>query len=254
VIARILLVVSVAAFLMNCAGNKPKPDWTASQYYHYAKAKYDDGDYFEASNELTVVVLRYAGSPVADSAQYYLGMCHFSMDEYLIAASEFEKLINNMSRSPMVPNAQFKLAESYFKLSPRPSLDQKYTSKAIREYQIFIEDYPTNELKSEAEKRISQLREKMATKQYQNAEGYRKMREYRAAIIYFDIVLNEYYDSSKADDALIGKIRTYIEMEDYTSAEQSYIKFKEQFPQSELLPEAEDLYDSLPEKFTSTEQ
>ena len=161
---------------------------------------------------------------VADSAQYYLADSHAKMKEYLIAAVEFEKLINDMSRSPLVPMAQFKLAECYHKLSPRPSLDQQYTQKAIREYQYFIEENPTHELKSEAEKNILELRNKLAKKDWGNAEVYRKIRKYKSAIIYYDQVLDNYYDTEWADEALLGKIRTYSEMGEYDTAQMDGIQ------------------------------
>jgi outer membrane protein assembly factor BamD len=238
---------------VSCAGNKPQPDWTASQYFQYAKEKFDGEDYYEASNEFTVIVLRYAGSTVADSAQLYLGDCHFNMEEYIIAAAEYEKLINYMGRSPLVPDAQFKLGESYFQLSPRPPLDQNYTEKAIRAFQNFIEDNPTNELKEKAEKRITECREKLAKKQYSNAENYRKMREYDAAIIYYSIVTDEYYDTALADDALIGKMKVHKELKDFKSVKADYVKFKELFPQSDLTEEADEVLASLPEEYLTTE-
>jgi len=37
--------------LAGCGGRKPAPDWTAEEYYQYAKEKYDDEDYFEAVND-----------------------------------------------------------------------------------------------------------------------------------------------------------------------------------------------------------
>ena len=81
----LLSLFFISVFLIwNCAGNKPKPDWTAEQYYKFAKKKFDKKDYFEAVNEFTVVVLRFAGSGVADSAQYYLAKSHYHMKEYLI--------------------------------------------------------------------------------------------------------------------------------------------------------------------------
>lgn len=231
---KVVLVLLISLFIINCAGNKPKPDWDAEQYFKYAKSLYDDEDYYEASNEFTVVVLRFAGTSVADSAQYYLAESHYHMDEYLIAAVEFEKLINSMSRSPLVPLAQFRLAESYFEQSPRAPLDQTYTNKALRAFQTFIEDYPTHELKDKAQKKIAILRDKLAEKAYVNAENYRKMREYDAALIYYDQVLDKYYDSSWADDALVGKIETYLEMEKSDQALKELDKFKQQFPDSEL--------------------
>ena len=230
---RVVLVFSSLFLILNCAGNKPKGDWTASDYYHYAKEMFDEEDYYDASNEFTVVVLRFAGTSVADSAQFYLAESHFMMDEFLIAAVEYEKLINSMGKSPLVPRAQYKLAESYFQLSPRPSLDQQYTNKAIRSFQTFIEDYPRDEQKEDAEKRIAELRDRLAEKAIASASVYQKMREYDAAIIYYDKILEQYYDSAWADDALLGKIETYISMEDFDNAAKEIEKFSEQFPGSE---------------------
>jgi len=241
----------IAIFLLSCAGNKPRPDWSASQYYHYAKKMFDDEDYYDAVNHFTVVVLRYAGSNVADSAQYYLAESHFKMEEYLVAASEYEKLINNMSRSPLVPKAQFQLAESYYRLSPRAALDQTYTLKAIRAYQSFIEDNPTNELKPKAEKRIAELRDKLAKKEWLSAEIYRKMRKFRAALIYYNEVLEKYYDTSWADDALYGKIRVHLEQEDFLSASKDIEKFEAQFPLSKLKDKVRELKSKIPVKISA---
>jgi len=243
-----LILFGILIFFWSCAGNKPKPDWSASQYYHYAKKLYDDENYYDAANEFTVVVLRYMGSPVADSAQYYLGKSQFKMKEYLIAASEFEKLINTMGRSPLVPDAEFMLGESYYKLSPRAALDQSYTLKAIRAYQTFIEDNPTHPLKEKAEKRIAELRDKLAKKKWLSADIYRKMHKYRAALIYYDEVLEKYYDSSWADDAMLGKIETYMEMERYDDARKEIDKFKAQFPFSDLKKQVDKLDKDLSKK------
>lgn len=235
------LLILFSAILINCAGNKPQADWSGSQYFHYALNLFEDEDYYEAANEFTVVVLRYAGTSVADSAQYYLAESHYMMEEYLIAAVEYQKLITSMSHSPLVALAQFKLADSYYMQSPRPELDQTYTYKAIRAFQVFIEDYPGHELKPKAEKKIADLRDKLAYKALASAEIYRKMREFDAAIIYFDQVLDKYYDSSWADDAMVGKIQTYIEMDKPQNASKEVEKFKAQFPQSDLQGRVDEL-------------
>jgi outer membrane protein assembly factor BamD len=244
---RKLLLALIALLLFNCAGSKPEADWTAIEYYRIAKEKYDDEDYFEAVSDFTVVLLRFAGSTVADSAQYYLADCHYQMGDYLIAAVEFERLVNTMSQSGLVPKAQLRMAESYYQLSPRFTLDQKFTDRAIREYQNFIEDFPTDSLKEEAEKKILFLRNKLSHKEYQNAEIYRKMSEYEAAIIYYDQVLAKYYDTDWADDAQFGKIRTYLDSEQMEAAVNEIEKFEAQFPASDLLKELPDIKKDIAE-------
>ncbi len=245
-IRKLLAVLLFSIILFGCSTTRPQPDWTARQYFHYAMDMFNDKDYYEAANEFTVIVLRYPGSVVSDSAQFYLAESHFYLDEFIIAAAEYEKLINSMARSPLVPLAQFRLAESYFELSPRPSLDQEYTIKAIREFQNFIEEYPTHPLREEAEKKIASLRAKLAEKKYLSAEIYRKMRKFRAAIIYYDLVLEGYYDTEWADDAMYGKILTYMESEDYDAARLEIYKFQQQFPNSEYIEEVNAYMQELP--------
>lgn len=230
----------MAFIFQACSGRKPESTWTAVEYFKYAKEKYDDEDYFEAVNEFTVVSLRYPGSSVADSAQFYLGMCHFYMDEYIISAAEFNKLIEEMPKSSLVPEAQFMLAESYYQLSPRAELDQEFTMKANREFQLFIEDFPAHSKKEEVEKKIYELREKLAEKQWRNAEIYRKMRKFKASIIYYDIVLSSYYDTEFADDAQFGKALVYIELEEWGKAKNELLLLKEKYQDSMLLKEAEE--------------
>lgn len=244
---KIYLFLIGTIIFYNCAGVKPQPDWTASQYFKYAMDIYEDEDYYESINEFTVIVLRYPGSSVADSAQFYLAESHYFMDEFIIAAAEYEKLILNMGRSPLMPMAQFKLADCYYQMSPRPELDQEYTHKALRECQYFIEENPTHEMREEAEKKMYELRSKLAEKKWTSGEIYRKMRKFRAAIVYFDIVLDKYYDTEWADRAMYGKIQTYLEMDNNTAARLECYKLLEQFPKSEFRDKVEYVLEFLPE-------
>jgi outer membrane protein assembly factor BamD len=230
-----LFITFVIVFLiLNCSGKKPQTDWDAKEYYRYAKNQYNEEDYFDAVNNFTVIVLRYAGSIYADSAQYFLATAHFNMDEFIIAAEEYKKLINDMPQSPLVPSAQFMLAESYYKMSPRSALDQENTYKAIKEYQTYLEEYPLHGKKEEAEKKIIELRDRLAAKHWRNAELYRKMHKYKSCIIYCDIILNSYYDSEYAEYAQYEKALAYLAMDDIQKAKEELLIFKDKFPDSHI--------------------
>jgi outer membrane protein assembly factor BamD len=240
-----LFILVTALIMISCSGRQPESGWTAEEYFKYAKEKFDDENYFDAINDFTVVILRFPGSSVSDSAQYFLATCHYYLDEYIISAAEYSRLINSMSESPLVADAQFMLADSYYQLSPRAALDQEYTVKAIREFQIFLEDFPTHEKQEEAERKLYELREKLALKMYDTAELYRSMREFKSSIIYYDIVLDKYYDSSYADDAQYGKASAFIDMNDYTQAKTELLVFKDKFPQSELRADVDKLLEQV---------
>ena len=235
----IIVILLISLIWLGCSGRQPESTWTADEYFKYAKEVYDDEDYFECTNEFTIIILRFAGSSVADSAQYYLGMSHYNMSEYIISAAEFSKLINNMPRSPLVPDAQYMLGMSYYEMSPRPALDQEYTLKALKAFQVFVEDFPGHEKREPVDKKLLELREKLAQKNFLNAELYRKMLRLKSSIIYYDIVLERFYDTTWTDDALFGKVLTYMDMEEWQKAQEQVLILKDKFPKTDLAPAVE---------------
>jgi outer membrane protein assembly factor BamD len=234
VVKNFILITMIALIWIGCSGRSPEPTWTAEEYYSYAKELYDDEDYFEATNEYTVIILRYPVSSVADSAQFFLGMSHYNLDEFIISAAEFSKLINNMPQSPLVPDAQYMLGMSYYEMSPRPALDQEYTEKALRAFQTFLEDFPGHKRREEVERKLLELREKLAEKAFLNAELYRKMVWYKSSIIYYDLVLNRFYDTSWADDAMLGKAIALTETGQWADAKKLLLEVNERFPNTDL--------------------
>ena len=127
-------------------------------------------------------------------------------------------------------DAQFKIALSNFKLSPKYSLDQENTNKAIKEFQRFIDDYSTSELVPEANKYMKLCREKLGKKYYRNAESYRKLTWYKSAIIYYDFVLDNYYDTVFAEKALSGKAECYENLDEIENAIKFYKLYLEKYP------------------------
>ena len=75
---------------------------------------------------------------------------------------------------------------------------------------MFIDDFPESDLIPDAEDAILSSRLKLAQKDYESGRMYLKLEEYESALIYFQSVLNHYYDISFADDARIGIIFTHI--------------------------------------------
>ena len=152
--------------IWGCSSTRDIGEMTADERLQYAINLYNDEDYEEAATEFEALLLQYPGSSIVDDAQYYLGMCKYNREEFILAAYEFSKLIKNMPASEFVANSQFMLAECYYELSPNYTLDQKYTVKAIEEYQAFIDFFPLNEKVSESEQKITELNDKLAHKEY----------------------------------------------------------------------------------------
>lgn len=232
-----LLVLMIAG----CGRREVVLDLSAEERFERGMQNYEDERYTRAIDEFRIVTRQFSGSDYADDAQYYMGMSYFNRGEYILAANEFEILVNTMSASPLVADAQFKLSLSYYNLSPRFDLDQEYTRKAIDELQTFIDFFPTHELVPDAEEKIHELNEKLARKQYENGKLYMRMRYYRAATRYFEIVIERFHDTEYAERAYIGKVEALIERNLYEEANETVQRFLRQFPNSDERPRAQTL-------------
>lgn len=234
--------------IWGCGSSTRLLELPAEERLQAAIKMYEDEDYEDATTEFEAILLQYPGNSVVDDAQYYLGMCKYQRGEYILAAYEFSKLVKNMPASDFVSKAQFMLAECYYQLSPNYSLDQKYTVKAIDEFQAFIDFFPLNEKVSEAEKKINELNEKLARKEYSIANIYEKMGYYTASLKYYDMVIETYHDTKYGPLALYSKIMLLMDRKKDNDAIAEMRKFIRLYPSDEHAEEITKLKNSLEAK------
>lgn len=216
--APLLLLLAGAIILTACGGNKLRANMTTEERLAQAIKMFEKKDYFDARTQFRIVTLNAPGSSIVDQAQFYLAECHFHMDEFIIAGEEYKKLIRLYPQSQYLDDAQFKIGLSYYKLSPRSDLDQKYTWSAIEEFQRFMEDYPTSALRPEVESYLDQVRNKLAKKDFDVADLYRKLAYHESALVYFDEVLARFYDTKYAEPALFYKAEILFKLAKHNEA------------------------------------
>lgn len=228
----LLLLTFLSLFILSCGSGKLKPNLPAEERMIYAMKKFDDGDYLDAKTEFRIIVLNFSGQNIVDKAQYYLAECHLYLKEYILAIAEYEKLIRMFPNSEFADDAQFKIGVANYKLSPKYSLDQSYTLKAIEELQKFNEEYPQSEFVAESFELMKKCREKLARKEYKNGDLYRKLTLYDSAVIYFETVLNSYYDTKYAKDAQYWLAECLRKEGDYNRALDEFNRFLTKYPDS----------------------
>jgi outer membrane protein assembly factor BamD len=246
-----LVLFSFVLILFACGGNKARLNMSAEERLDYAMKLFNDKDYFEARTQFRIIILNAPGSTLVDQAQFYLAECHYQMEEFILAASEYERLLKLYPRSAFLDDAQYKLALCYDRLSPKSDLDQKYTLKAIEEFQRFLEEYPTSEFVEEVEKRLFLARAKLAKKEFNTGNLYRKMALYDAALYSFDDVLNHYYDSQYAEPALFYKAEILFKMQRWDEAKPALETLLEKFPTGPFASDAKGMLEQIA-RITST--
>ena len=248
IISNAFLIILAAMLLQSCSSSD-KTDINANddpdKAFLIAKRNYDKKDYLQAIEDFSFIKIKFSGTKIIDKSQYYLGMCYFQRSEYILAAYEFEYLIKNYTGSTYSLPARYKLAMCYYKLSPKYELDQTYTKYAITEFQNFIELYPKDKLSPVAESKINELRNKLAFKEFKSGELYTKLEFYKSATFYFEQVLQEYFDTEWADNALYEKIRVLIIRKKFDEAKKEIDRFEKKFSSSDLLNKVKSLKDKL---------
>ncbi|MBN1541875.1 outer membrane protein assembly factor BamD [candidate division KSB1 bacterium] len=222
-----------------CSSKKISGDLTLEERMNTALELFNKKKYLDARTQFRVITLSHSGSNLADQAQFYLAECHFKLKEYILSAAEYDRLLKVYPKSDYVDDAKYKLGLSYYELSPKYALDQEYTLQAISHFQEFLEEYHTSEFVPQVEKMLREARGKLARKIFAAGEQYRKMGEHGAAILYFEMLLEKYYDSKYAPQAHYWIGECYRKQKRYDKAVSEFEQFLQRYPSHEYVNRAQ---------------
>lgn len=221
--------------------------------FNKAMQLYQNEKYSDAADAFDTVIEIGRGTDYGQEAQFYLAQSYFKDERYLLASSEYERYISLYPQSDKRQEAQFQEAYCYYKLSPRYKLDQKYTNKAIEKFRLYSSRYPNSEKVKQADQYIIDMRKKLAKKLYYAADLYSRVDKYEAAIIYYDLTIDNYPETIWAQRSLVDEIQTYNtyaqrsvqskKQKRYEKAIQTYEKFVQLFPEGEYRSQAEKYVD-----------
>ncbi|MBP2833911.1 outer membrane protein assembly factor BamD [Aquimarina sp. U1-2] len=176
--------------------------------YKAAENLYKAGKYKKALRLFEQIVPQYRGKPQAERIMYYYADTYYQLEDFYLAGYQFERFTKSYPRSDKVEDASFKSAKSYYELSPRHTLDQEETTKAIEKLQNYINTYPDSEKLKEANAMVSELREKKERKAYEIAKQYHHREDYKVAIAAFDNYLVDYPGSVFRENVLYYKLES----------------------------------------------
>lgn len=193
----------------------------------------------------------YKGTDKAENMLYKYAYCAYYQADYQSAEGIFKQFIESFPKSDNVEEVDFMRAYCFYKESPKVELDQSNTLKAMGAMQQFINMHQNSPRSKEASQIIDICRTKLEEKEYQAAQLYFNIGQFRAAGIYFAQVLDDYPDSQKGDFYKLMVIKSYFEFakisvewrqkERFEKVETEYRDFVDRFPESKLMAEAKKL-------------
>lgn len=250
----ILILIVLVSMLVSCSKFQKilNDNSDAGTKYTIAVEYYEEGDYYKALRLFEDLKSRFRGTPKDEQLNYYIAHCYYQERDYVLGSHYFNKFAKDFPQSDNAEEAKFMSAYCYYMDSPRTSLDQNTTMEAIKEFQVFIDMYPNSEKIEECNQLLDDLRGKLEGKDYDNAYLFYKIGDYQASVIALENVLEEYPETSKKENILFTILKaryTYAsksienkQKERFELTKTAYANFVKEFPESEFMKEAENIY------------
>lgn len=173
--------------------------------FDVATRQYEKGNYAKAIRLFEQIAPSYRGKPQAEKMFYMYAQSFYKTRQYYSAGYQFESFVSSYPKSEKKEEAAYLAAHSFSKLSPRYSLDQIDTYKAIDKLQAFINEYPDSQYLNEANVIVKDLREKLEKKAYQIAQQYNKIGDHKAALVVLDNFIIDFPGTPYKEKALYYK-------------------------------------------------
>jgi outer membrane protein assembly factor BamD len=176
----------------------------------------------------------------------------YYLKDYLSASYHFKNFVDYFPGSKDAEEAEYMHSVSLYKMSPKPSLEQTNTIKAMEAMQSYINTHPESKRLVEANKLMDEMRAKLEVKEASAAKLYYNISQYRAASVAYNSVLQSYPESANSDYyqyMVVKSLYNYAEAsvsekqeERFANAAGAYNDLKTSYPNSKYLSEAERYY------------
>jgi outer membrane protein assembly factor BamD len=226
----VLIATTLTLSLLCCSGAGQKAQLQPEDSIARAEQLAGEGDCREAVLYYEEILSEFPPPNIAERARFGRARCRYELEDYDLAIDELENFIDAYPKSDLVDDAMYLVALCYLDQAPRAERDQRNTVKAIDELEFLLKEYPASNVSREAGESLAEARAKLAHKEYLSGKLYLGLEYFRAARIYFDLVLDEYSDTKWAPWAMLGKGETYDREGKTTQALDLYRRVVSSYP------------------------
>jgi outer membrane protein assembly factor BamD len=192
----------------------------------------------------------FRGGPEFEDIYYKYAYTGYYQGDYLNAENLFKTFLEIYPNSSRAEEIDYMRAYTFYKQSPKPSLDQTNTIKAMGMMQTFINTHPGSARNKEAAEIINICRQKLEIKDHNAAQLYYDLGQFRAAAVAFNTLLNSYPESNKSDEYKMMAIKSYFRFAELSIEDKRAERFEkvieecnefiDRFPQSPLSPQVQE--------------
>ena len=258
---RFTLYITLIIFATSCSEyQKALKNEDVKVKYDLAQKLYDEGDYKRANRLFEQILPNYIGKPQGERIVFFYANSFYQTRDYYLSSYQFERFYKSYPKSEKAEEAAYLEAKSYYHISPKYSVDQTDTHKAINKFQAFVDNYPNSTYLQEANDMVKELRIKLEKKVFETAKQYNTLQDYKSAIGALENFISNYPGTPFREEALFYKLDSAYKLainsisgkqeERFTEAKSIYDSFKKYFPESEYMDKANKMLTSIEEELT----
>ena len=255
---KVICSIVCALLLVSCGEyNKILKSTDYELKYDYAKKAFERKKYMQAATLLEELVAIFKGTDRAEESLYLLARSYYLNKDYITSGEYFQAYYKNYPKGEYTELARFYCGYGYYLDSPEAKLDQTGTYRAIDEMQRFLDYFPNSERAKQAQDIIFELQHKLVYKELLNAQLYYNLgnymgNNYESCVITAQNALKDYPYTDYREELSILILRARYEMAIYSVEDKKadryretvdeYYAFKNEFPESKYLKEAEKIF------------
>ena len=231
--------------------------------YEAAKEYYISGQYTRSYQLLEELIMVMKGSDRGEESLFMLGMCFYNLRDYETATMYLDRYSKTYTKGEYTELARFYSGKASYMQSPDPRLDQSPTYAALNKLQEFLEFHPYSDLREDVNDMMYDLQNRLVQKEYENVQLYYNLgtyigncfyggSNYEACIITAENALRTFPYTRLREDLYMMILRSRYELaqrsviekseERYLQAIDEYYGFKNEFPDSKYMKEADQIY------------
>jgi outer membrane protein assembly factor BamD len=236
------MFLGILALFTACSAETIDNDSPPEKQYSEGERLLKKDRYAEAVERFRVLKSRYPYSKYAALATLRIGDAHYQEESYVEAASAYKVFRELYPKHEMAAYAQFRIGESYFmELPSTTDRDLEPAHSAITAYEQLIKEFPNDEHVKDADKKIHDLKGKLAEKEDYIADFYYKRELYQAAAGRYAYLLDTYSDFGRNQNALYRLAFSYERMGEYRKAADALDRLDNDFPKDKDIKDRKDL-------------
>ena len=162
---------------------KRSGDW--EEKYGAAVAYYEDQAYAKAGLLFEDILHLMKGTEAGEEGLFCYADALYQQKQYVLSAHYFDEFYTTYAQSPHAYEALYKEAHALYASSDAYNLTSQGIHGALAALQELLDTYPEAPDKREVERLLSELRDRLSKKSFEQAKLYYLMRHFKAAIVTF---------------------------------------------------------------------